>query len=110
MAESQLRKGAVELIVLGLLNSSPSYGGQLLERLEQEAHVEVSSGTLYPLLSRLRKAGVVATSWEESPVGPPRKIYKLTASGRRRLDQMKLEWDVLAQAVAAVTSRKVVKR
>lgn len=106
MAESQLRKGAIELIVLGLLDSHASYGGQLLERLMQEAGVDVSSGTLYPLLSRLRKSGLVGASWEESPVGPPRKIYKLTSSGQARLIQMKQEWDLLALAVAQVTSKK----
>ncbi len=106
MAESQLRKGAVELIILGLLDKTPSYGGQILERLQSEAGIDVSSGTLYPLLSRLRKSGLVATSWEESPVGPPRKIYALTTSGRQRAKQMKREWDVLALAVAQVMDRK----
>lgn len=106
MAESQLRKGAIELIVLGLLDANPSYGGQLLERLEHEAGIDVSSGTLYPLLSRLRKTGVVATSWEESPVGPPRKIYQLTDSGEQRLKQMKQEWDALTVAVVRVTEDK----
>ncbi|OKL47025.1 PadR family transcriptional regulator [Boudabousia liubingyangii] len=110
MAESQLRKGAVELIVLGLLDSCASYGGQLLERLTQEAGIEVSSGTLYPLLSRLRKSGLVDTSWEESPVGPPRKIYKLTRLGRERLIQMKQEWDLLALAVTQVTSKEGAER
>ncbi|MBV7294961.1 PadR family transcriptional regulator [Corynebacterium sp. TAE3-ERU12] len=106
MAESQLRKGAIELIVFGLLESRPSYGGELLDRLRQEAGVEVSSGTVYPLLSRLRKAGLVTTSWEESPAGPPRKIYELTTSGRQRLTELNDEWDVLTSAVAKVTHRK----
>lgn len=110
MAESQLRKGAVELIVLGLLSTHPSYGGQLLERLESEAGIEVSSGTLYPLLSRLRKAGFVTTAWEESPVGPPRKIYDLTGQGMHHLQQMKSDWDVLAMAVVRVTEHKESKR
>lgn len=109
VAESQLRKGAVEQIVLGLLDLRASYGGQLLERFEREAGIEVSPGTLYPLLSRLRKSSLVDTSWQESPVGPPRKIYELTSLGQLRLTQMKHEWDLLAFAVAQVTSRKEVE-
>ncbi|MBV7362914.1 PadR family transcriptional regulator [Actinomycetaceae bacterium TAE3-ERU4] len=106
MAESQLRKGAIELVILGLLNSRSSYGGELLNRLAEEANLEVSSGTLYPLLTRLRKSLYVKTSWEESPVGPPRKIYELTAEGQKRLRLLKAEWDVLTAAVMQVTDEK----
>ncbi|WKD62175.1 Transcriptional regulator PadR-like family protein [Corynebacterium ciconiae DSM 44920] len=105
MAESQLRKGAIELVVLGLLEAKPSYGGEVLERLRDEAGLEVSSGTIYPLLARLRKTALVATAWEESPVGPPRKIYKLTTAGRKRLTGLSEEWELLAQAVAIVTGK-----
>ncbi|WP_216386676.1 PadR family transcriptional regulator [Arcanobacterium phocae] len=106
MPESQLRKGAIELVVLGLLDSSASYGGQLLERLTTEAGVDVSSGTLYPLLARLRKTQLVKTSWEESPVGPPRKRYELTSTGTKRLNELKKEWDLLNQAIIKTTSTK----
>lgn len=106
MAESQLRKGVIELIVLGLLDADASYGGELLSRLETEAHLSVSSGTLYPLLARLRKSGLVETSWEESPVGPPRKMYQLSRSGQVRLVQMRQEWEMLTRAVTAVMSGK----
>ncbi|WP_151549662.1 MULTISPECIES: PadR family transcriptional regulator [Corynebacterium] len=105
MAESQLRKGAIELVVLGLLQERASYGGEVLERLRVEAGLEVSSGTVYPLLARLRKTGMVGTSWEESPIGPPRKIYELTTSGRTRLVQLAEEWEQLAAAVAATTRK-----
>ncbi|AKK11141.1 PadR family transcriptional regulator [Corynebacterium uterequi] len=105
MAESQLRKGAVELITLGLLAVEPSYGGQLVERFRNEVGLEVSSGTLYPLLARLRKTGLVATSWQESPVGPPRKIYELAAKGRNRLQDLKAEWAVLNSAVEKSTRK-----
>ncbi|AOZ72151.1 PadR family transcriptional regulator [Boudabousia tangfeifanii] len=100
MAESQLRKGAIELVILGLLDARPSYGGELLERLESEAGLEVSSGTVYPLLSRLRKSSLVATAWEESPVGPPRKVYELSPAGRERLALLRSEWDLLSAAVS----------
>ena len=88
MSESQLRKGAVELIVLGLLSSRPSYGGQLVERFREEAGLEISTGTLYP-------------------VGPPRKIYKLAKSGKNRLLQMRSEWEALDCAVKRTTRKGI---
>lgn len=107
MSESQLRKGAVELVVLGLLSSRPSYGGQLVERFRDEAELEISTGTLYPLLARLRKSGLVVTTWEESPVGPPRKIYTLAESGKNRLLQMRAEWEALDCAVKRATQEGI---
>lgn len=99
MAESQLRKGALELIVLGLLSNHPSYGGELLTRCADEAGLDISSGTMYPLLKRLRKAGNVDTHWEESTSGPPRKVYALTAKGLKRQAQLAREWELIAAAV-----------
>ncbi|MFP7697297.1 PadR family transcriptional regulator [Trueperella sp. LYQ143] len=99
MAESQLRKGALELIILGLLATRPSYGGELLERLKTETHLDISQGTVYPLLSRLHKAGTVHTRWEESPSGPPRKIYELRHHGHERLTALTHEWLHLHKAV-----------
>ncbi len=98
-SESQLRKGALELITLGLLAQSPSYGGQLLERLRIDTGLEVTQGTVYPLLNRLRTAGLLHTSWEESPAGPPRKVYELSPAGRTRLIHLTTEWERLSAAV-----------
>lgn len=106
MSESQLRKGAVELIVLGLLSSRPSYGGQLVERFREEAGLEISTGTLYPLLARLRKSGLVVTAWQESPIGPPRKVYELAESGQVRLVQLRLEWEALNAAVERTAKKE----
>lgn len=58
-----------------------------------------SEGTLYPLLGRLRRAGVVETSWRESPAGPPRRYYRLTASGRAVLGAFVAEWESFRDAV-----------
>lgn len=102
MSESQLRKGALELMVLGLLAQQPSYGGELLERFGREAGLQMSPGTVYPLLSRLHKAGLLGTRWEESPAGPPRKIYEVTPAGLRRQADLLHEWEQLQQAVAHV--------
>lgn len=103
MAESQLRKGALELVVLGLLAAAPTYGGALLEQLRETAGLAVSQGTLYPLLSRLYKSKMLRTRWEESPTGPPRKIYEITPAGEQRLATLTKEWKQLTAAVAATT-------
>ena len=82
-------------------------GGQLVERFREEAGLEISTGTLYPLLARLRKSGLVVTAWQESPVGPPRKIYKLAKSGKNRLLQMRGEWEALDCAVKRTTQKGI---
>lgn len=100
MVESQLRKGVLELVVLAALQQQPTYGGALLETLTASLGSDVSSGTLYPLLARLRKTGLVDTHWEESPVGPPRKIYRVTDRGAERLTSLHAEWNALVEAVS----------
>lgn len=98
MADSQLRKGVLELIVLASLAASPTYGGALLSRLSAIG-LDVSTGTLYPLLTRLKKAGHIASHWEESPAGPPRKIYDITTQGRQHARELTNEWRTLAHII-----------
>lgn len=95
-----MRKGVLELVVIAVLKRQPTYGGALLDILVQSFDPDFSSGTLYPLLVRLRKSGMLATHWEESPVGPPRKIYHVTKRGSERLSALLLEWDLLVHAVS----------
>ncbi|ARU46824.1 PadR family transcriptional regulator [Corynebacterium silvaticum] len=92
MAESQLRKGVLELIVLAALEKEPTYGGALIEHLG----MEVSSGTLYPLLTRMKKHAWIGSHWEESPSGPPRKIYSVTEKGSQRITELAQEWRALS--------------
>ena len=99
MAESQLRRGIVELAVMGTLRNHQAYGGALITLLKEQAGLEVSEGTLYPLLTRMHKSGLVKTKWEPSPAGPQRKIYSLTAKGIDRLNHLYSEWQDLAHAI-----------
>lgn len=99
VAETQMRKGVLELVVLATLKRRPTYGGVLLEALTESFGTEMSAGTVYPLLARLRKNGALTTHWEESPVGPPRKIYRLTTLGVERLRELHADWNVLVDAV-----------
>jgi PadR family transcriptional regulator PadR len=96
---SQFRKGALELAILALLSGGELYGVEIVERLAGKTGLEASAGTVYPLLGRLKKAGVVDTTWRESPVGPPRKYYRLSASGKRELAGMTAAWRGLSSAI-----------
>lgn len=89
---SQIRKGVVELAVLSLLSSGERYGSQIVEDLSRHPELSISAGTVYPLVSRLKKAGVIDSTWQESPVGPPRKYYRLTPAGRSQLAEMSDAW------------------
>jgi PadR family transcriptional regulator PadR len=96
---SQLRRGVIEYCVLALLRGGERYGFELVRTLSEVPGMVTSEGTLYPLLSRLRRAGVVETSWRESPSGPPRRYYRLTASGRAVLGAFSGEWASFRNAV-----------
>jgi PadR family transcriptional regulator PadR len=96
---SQLRRGALEYCVLALLADDDRYGFDLVRTLGSIDGMATGEGTLYPLLSRLKKAGHVATTWRESDAGPPRKYYAITAQGRRALADFTVEWCRFRDAV-----------
>lgn len=89
---SQIRKGVLEIAVLALLAAREMYGFEIVSSLEANPQLAISAGTVYPLLSRLRKAGLIVSAWRESPVGPPRKYYGLTEDGERELVEMTGAW------------------
>lgn len=99
---AQLRKGVLEIAVLALLRDRPRYGGELVDALAERPALAVSPGTVYPLLTRLRTAGRVETTWEESPVGPPRKYYALTPAGRSELVRLSAAWRELADSLTTL--------
>ena len=87
----QMRKGILELCVLHIIARGEVYASDMLEELTQ-AKLIVVEGTIYPLLTRLRKAGLVEYRWVESSGGPPRKYYVLTDEGRSFLDNLANNW------------------
>src|SRR5690349_10109788 len=89
---AQMRKGALEYCVLALLKNEERYGYDLVKSLAEEDGLATSEGTLYPILSRLRRDGLVETTWHESSSGPPRKYYKPTDAGRLALEGFQSEW------------------
>ena len=86
--ESQVRKGWLELAILASLWSEKLYGLDILRRLEADSDLVVAEGTIYPILNRLKRDGLVESKWVESQGGHPRKYYWLTAAGRRRTAAM----------------------
>lgn len=99
---SQLRRGALELAIMALLARGELYGVEIVDRLAATDGLQASAGTVYPLLARLRKAGALDSSWRESPVGPPRKYYRLSRAGRSELATLAKVWRDLAETIAAL--------
>jgi PadR family transcriptional regulator PadR len=89
---SQLRKGLVELLVLAALRRQEVYGYQLLQRLALLDGLALTESTLYPVLARLADDRFVAVRQVPSPAGPPRRYYRLTAAGQKRLEEMLAHW------------------
>lgn len=89
---SQLRKGVVELAILALLHRDEAYGGEIVDRLAGFPGLAITAGTAYPLLARLKRAGLIASVWRESPLGPPRKYYRLTADGEASYADLATAW------------------
>lgn len=98
----QLRKGILELCILNSLHSSRLYGYDIVRKLRQVEGLVIGEGTIYPILSRLKRETFVETSVEESPEGPPRKYYELTDLGRHQLCRMNTEWEVLWRGIESL--------
>jgi PadR family transcriptional regulator PadR len=96
---TQMRRGTLEYCVLALLRDEARYGFDLVRSLGEVDGLITSEGTIYPLLSRLRRDGLVKTTWRESRSGPPRRYYELTPAGDRALELFTTEWDRFTQAV-----------
>jgi PadR family transcriptional regulator PadR len=102
---SQLRRGALEYCVLALLADEERYGFDIVRTLGSIDGMVTGEGTLYPLLSRLKKGGHVVTTWRDSDAGPPRKYYAITAQGRRALTEFTAEWYRFRDAVDDLLAR-----
>ena len=99
--DRELKRGSLELIVLHLLSLGEAYGYEIVTALTERTNggLEVTDGTLYPVLYRLERAGYVAVRWETPERGTPRKYYQLTPAGREELERLKFEWTTFARAM-----------
>ncbi len=101
----QMRKGILEFCILHIISRGEVYASDMLEELTA-ARIMVVEGTLYPLLTRLKNAGLVEYKWVESTSGPPRKYYTLTAAGRLFLNNLQQTWEELVNS----TNQIIVKQ
>lgn len=103
--KTQMKKGILELCILSIINQKEAYSSDILEQLK-EAKMLVVEGTVYPLLTRLKNAGLLQYKWEESNSGPPRKYYTITQTGVSFLKELEATWAHLKQATETITKTK----
>lgn len=103
--KAQMRKGVLEYCILSILENGDAYTSEILSQLK-DAKLLVVEGTVYPLLTRLKNAGLLSYRWEESTSGPPRKYYALTETGKLFLKELNKTWSDLVEAVNTVTTKK----
>lgn len=102
--KAQMRKGILEYCILMVLSKKEAYPSDIIEQLK-DAKLIVVEGTLYPLLTRLKNAGLLNYNWVESSSGPPRKYYSLTAEGEQFLNELKNTWNELYEAVQLISKK-----
>jgi PadR family transcriptional regulator PadR len=100
--QTQLLRGALDMCLLALLARQPAHGYELVRRVEAAGFDAVGYGTVYPLLTRMRRLGLVADEMQASPAGPPRKVYALTGAGRSRLRSWHRQWTRFVGVVDAL--------
>ena len=105
--ERGLRRGSVQVLILGLLQEKPMYGYQLSKELRRRSkgYFEFKEGTLYPALHRMEKEGLVRGEWQVVEEGPSRKYYHLTDKGREELARSRQEWATFADQLLALLGR-----
>ena len=103
--QSQMRKGVLEYCILTLASAGEMYTSDIITHLK-DAKLIVVEGTLYPLLTRLKNAGLLGYAWKESDQGPPRKYYSLTEEGERFCKELATTWNDLTQSVKQITESK----
>ena len=103
--KAQMRKGILEFCILSILSRGDAYTSEILLVLKG-AKLIVVEGTIYPLLTRLKNAGLLSYRWQESTSGPPRKYYELTETGKLFLNELNITWENLSNSVSTVTTEK----
>lgn len=104
-AKAQMRKGTLELCILAIVNKKDCYASDIINTLK-EKNLIVVEGTLYPLLTRQKNAGLLSYRWEESTQGPPRKYYALTDEGKKFLIELDASWKELVSVVNSINTKK----
>jgi PadR family transcriptional regulator PadR len=102
---TQLRKGMLELCILNAIEDRSLYGYDIVRILREVDDLVISEGTVYPILSRLKRDGLVRTTIQDSSEGPPRKYYELTAKGQQILREMNVHWESIKTGVDSLRGK-----
>ena len=102
--KSQLKRGTLPLFILNIINDNTLYGYELIKKIMETSSIQVSEGTLYPLLNRLNKENLVSYSWVEQESGIPRKYYSLTNEGKEVLNEMNIHWNFIENSLNKIIS------
>ena len=99
--KTQMRRGVLEYSILLILACGDDYASSIIQKMK-DVNIIVAEGTIYPLLIRLKKLGLLNYRWEESPQGPPRKYYMITNLGKEQLIGLDAAWDELARGIETI--------
>lgn len=102
--KAQMRKGVLEFCIMSVMVDGEVYPSDIIGKMK-ESKLIVVEGTLYPLLTRLKNSGLLTYRWVESKSGPPRKYYSLTPIGRKFLEELASEWNMLVETVNHLTTK-----
>ncbi len=102
--KAQMRKGILEFCILLIISEDKTYTNDILQELRQ-ADLIVVEGTIYPILNRLKNAGLLTYDWSESKNGPPRKYYSITPQGKAFLRQLLSTWESLDHSINALLKK-----
>jgi PadR family transcriptional regulator PadR len=102
--QEQLRRGGLEFAVLLAVAPEPRYGLEIIRHLEEYTDLIVTEGTIYPILGRLTRDGLLEARWNSSEAAHPRKYYRLTGPGRRRLEEMCEHWSQFTRKIDRLVS------
>ncbi|MBE2231804.1 MAG: PadR family transcriptional regulator [Chitinophagaceae bacterium] len=103
--QSQMRKGILEFCILSIIRRGEAYPSDIVEEMKG-ANLQILEGTLYPLLTRLKNAGMLTYRWVESNSGPPRKYFSLTDKGELFYGELEKTWNELSNGVNSLASKK----
>jgi len=98
--QEQLRRGALDLAILLTVSPGPRYGLSIIQHLEAFTDLVITEGTIYPILARLTREGLLEANWVDGEAPHARKYYRLTRSGQKRLHEMKDEWTLFVDKIA----------
>ena len=104
-AKIQMRRGILEYCILCVLSDGDAYASDIIKQLK-EARMIIVEGTLYPLLTRQKNAGLLTYRWEESTQGPPRKYYTITDAGRSFLTDLDTSWQEIVESVNLIRKNR----